>query len=299
MQRGIPGPRRFATFNFCLTPCWPWQVRSGHARVQAFADTFLAEGNAPDAWMFQEVWDVLGGVSCSRRWSAVVERAMRPRGYKWFAVSRVEGRPCLWAANPGLMIASRIPIVDSGSYTFRNSSGLQRWLPHGALWARLSDGTLLVSTHMHAPTEDTWLCNSARTAHRVQQAQLLELLDLLGRLSPGGAQHSVIVGGDFNMEREDLEPLVSRCRRPFAIVPNSMPTYPYPRDGRSPLVNAKFAYRDCCVDHFLVSAEVAPNAVAALPCASCVAAVSRVGPLPPLWISDHAALFLELDLQVG
>jgi len=232
--------------------------------------------------MFQEVWDTL-----AHRWSVVVERAMRQQGYRWFAKSRTS-RSCCWVSNPGLMIASRIPIVDSGSYTFRSSSGLQRWLPHGMLWARLSDGTLLASTHLHAPTEDTWLCNSVRTAERIQRAQLLELLNEISRIRVDSGL--VIVGGDFNMEREQFEPLVSRYR--LGIVRNAEPTYPYPRDGRSPLVNAKFAHRDCCIDHFLVGgcSSLARCVAACPPVAAC---------RPPLWISDHAALFVEVDMHVG
>jgi len=286
---------RYATFNFCLTPCWPWQVREGEARVRAFVERFLKGADDVSAWLFQEVWDVPGG----HRWSAVVERAMRSQGYRWFAVSRAS-RSCCWASNPGLMIASRVPIVDSGSHTFRSSSGLQRWLPHGVLWARLSDGSLLASTHMHAPTEDTWLCNSTRTARRIQQAQLLELLNEISR-QRGESQALVVVGGDFNMEGEELRPLVSRYG--LSIATAGLPTYPYPRDGRSPLVNAKFAHRDCYIDHFLVGGYVtSPLGVGVS--TSCVAPLgvddrARRRSGSPLWISDHAALFVELDMHVG
>lgn len=319
-ESGLRGRRglRVASFNLCLLPKFTCLgLRNDEARVRAFMASF----DWPDVLLLQEVWD-----TWLRCWSSVLEEGLRDKGYSYF----VKDRPSpFYPVNSGLMIASRWPVHSSELQRFSRTCGLQRLVPRGFMCAAITLPAiplpiLVVNTHVHAPTEDTSWFNSPETCRRVQRSQALQMSNRISRLCGGeggeGGTHSfsvVMAGGDFNIDRlggvaggvaagvtagvtfEELSFIMGMdCVEFRSRTPPS--TYPYPRNGQSPLVNPLFANRDCSLDHFFVKdldhcLEVTPVASIWIP----VTRSSRSSPAsPPLWISDHAAVIVHCSLEM-
>lgn len=289
---------RIATFNLCLLPEFPCRGNAS-SRVRAFLESScLGSGfwgsedmTPPDVLLLQEVWDTW--LKC---WSSVLEHELRKKGYSYFVKDR---RRLFNPVNSGLMIASRFPIYFSEMSRFRESSGIQQLVPRGFMSAAISlpcgKSLLVVNTHMHAPTEDTPWFNSPQTCERVIGSQIMELTRGVANQAEyfsKGSQGYTIVGGDFNIDARIGSATMQLLKNTMKNEANLVlcvprcPTYPYPRDGSSPLVNPKFVNQECCVDYFLISELGDFRNSVRLPAFGS----------PELWISDHAPVVLEFGL---
>jgi endonuclease/exonuclease/phosphatase family metal-dependent hydrolase len=149
------------------------------------------------------------------------------------------------------MILSKQPILETNAMTFKNSAGLQRFIPNGVLHAKIAydiDISLdLYVTHIHAGPLDSMLCN--RYSTKVQLGQIRELRDFIEGTTTG----NYIVAGDFNCDaindRKVYNRAVNIMKSESLLMTKHFPsTYPIPNQG-SFLVNKSFIGQDTCIDH--------------------------------------------------
>lgn len=211
---------RILSFNACIMP--QGVTNSGsrddkkRERLQAFFEHISRDF---DVLLLQEIWDCCWW----KKWSSIVTEMACNNG---FVYSHFTGIPFSCLINNGLLILSKHSFSETNSYMFRNSVGLQWFIPNGILHVKIKNIDLYV-THMHAGSLDTRFLNSDTVANKIQKAQLEELFEFVKKTG-----NHYIITGDFNMEQGDLNSLLSKCDFPI--------TYPFPEDGSSYLVNKNF-----------------------------------------------------------
>lgn len=280
------------TFNLCLLPrlAW-WRKAEDRRRVDAFFSCFE---DWPDVLLLQEVWD-----SWISSWGQYVESGLKAKGYSRICRDRRPWWSCF--PNSGLVVAVKggvgLRAFETAMIRFERSAGIQWLVPRGIQCVSFQHPRLgpvrIMNVHMHAPTEDTWFLNSPSSSRATQLSQLATIHSELRR---GGSTQ--IVGGDFNVDSrgkaaggggggggavgfEVVRAYMWSAAR-LSWLPSDAPTYPHPRDGESPLVDARFANKEQCLDHFFVTGTRGRVVRVWEPFAQ------------GLWVSDHAAVVGEL-----
>jgi endonuclease/exonuclease/phosphatase family metal-dependent hydrolase len=157
--------------------------------------------------------------------------------------------------NNGLMILSKIPLINTSVYTFKNTTGLQWFIPNGVLHSRIAllDREIdLFVTHIHAGSLDTTCLN--HRSKEIQIAQVVELKKFIDDIRRGG---DYIVAGDFNTDSlaESITSetlieydLVKTVMNTSSLLETESPTT-YPIGVNNFLTNPAFIGHRTCVDH--------------------------------------------------
>jgi endonuclease/exonuclease/phosphatase family metal-dependent hydrolase len=237
---------KILSFNACILPLGITNAGSWNDKKRERLAIFF-EKYSPDCdvILLQEIWDT---VLFCHSWSLLVEKYAAINGFNYCYNRK---REFVYPINNGLMILSKHPIVETNAMTFKNSAGLQRFIPNGVLHTRISydiDISLdLYVTHIHGGPQDSMLCNRDSTA--VQLGQIRELRDFIRKTTVG----NYIVTGDFNCDaindREVYNRAVDIMQSESLLMTKHFPsTYPIPNQG-SFLVNKSFIGQDTCIDH--------------------------------------------------
>ncbi len=213
----------------------PWPARSGRAAklrvIGHHLDGLRRAGSAPDVVLFQEAFsDAAAKAVEAAGYPALAAGPRRTQRRTLGAAGTVPGNRTwrkgeigIRLLSSGLIIASRYPIVESGSEPFsrRSCAGFDCLSNKGVLFARVAvpgvpDPVDVFNTHMNAQGASGVPRARHTPSHNIQAQELATFLE-----ARRGAENPVIFGGDFNMRRslprfdtfDALQPLTLVHRR--------------------------------------------------------------------------------------
>ncbi|KAG5500337.1 hypothetical protein JKF63_03429 [Porcisia hertigi] len=206
---------RVLSFNFNILPRGSGGYQ--HERI----DTFLGMVDAYDVVLLQEVYAtsylpyILQKQLCYQK---MILDGLRAKGFHYYVISRKPSYMTMLRYNvcsdSGLIIASRFPIWNRGSYTFRSHKRGEATVGKGCLFAEVevpavnSEGSQrIVFFNVHLRPEDNLPSESSQMqqVHRFVEAALSQVRgehedsDGPGAPQQKGAAVPFIIAGDFNI----------------------------------------------------------------------------------------------------
>mmetsp|Transcript_67425 Transcript_67425/g.140885 ORF Transcript_67425/g.140885 Transcript_67425/m.140885 type:complete len:416 (-) Transcript_67425:288-1535(-) len=148
------------------------------------------------------VQECFGSLFLSGGYPKMLADGARQRGFTHSVLpSNLPAFPATFAQNSGLMILSKIPIVDSASTAFGLSVESMN-VNRGALYAKLEDGTHIFTCHVTPPTSVAGNGLLARTLGPIVEgtraSQMEELANFVTMHAPD--DEPVVLAGDFNFD---------------------------------------------------------------------------------------------------
>lgn len=210
----------------------PWPARSGRARklreIGQRLEALQRAGSAPDIVLFQEAFSsaatkaivAAGFPAITSGPTRVQRRGMSAAGRVPGARRWRKGELGIHLLSSGLVVASRYPIVASGSEPFsrRSCAGFDCLSNKGALFARIAVPGVpapidIFNTHMNAQGASGVARTRHTPAHNLQAQELGDFLD-----AHRDRQYPALLGGDFNMRRSEPRFDVFNALQPLTLV---------------------------------------------------------------------------------
>jgi endonuclease/exonuclease/phosphatase family metal-dependent hydrolase len=290
---------KIISFNACILPAFMTNAGSNDDKKKERINLFFKNiGKNYDIILLQEIWDSLWSFKCNN-YINYIKNICEKYGFIHLSYNN---RKFYQFCNNGLMILSKYPIVNISHHTFKNSGGLQYFVPNGILKSSIFINNKMIDffiTHIHAPPLDSSICNNINKSKNIQKNQIIELIEFIKSHT---TSPYYILAGDFNSDAlklcsvsnymldykiltkllQKLSPLNNDSLLKLKNYPN---TYPIPVEG-SFLVNNNFIENETCIDHIFTNLEEK----------NIIDINSLELKIDNLYLSDHSAIELIIDI---
>jgi endonuclease/exonuclease/phosphatase family metal-dependent hydrolase len=250
---------KILSLNFCLLPPLLTNANSKNdLKFERTIEFFNLFSKEYDILLLQEVWDTTW---CY--FSNIQNFIINLSKSYGFAYHYKLNRKWYQICNDGLLILSKYSIQEVDYLTFHNSGGLQWFVPNGVLFAKIENINFF-TTHIHAGTLDSSLCNNIEKSKTIQELQIKELKTFIDLKCKENDKY--IIAGDFNSDAlfnlKTSYTMISYYKLCDIINSTSLlskidykNTYPIPLEG-SILINKKFINNESCVDHVFSNIDI-------------------------------------------